>query len=104
MTETCHLKENFLTPPRKTDAQWPRSAPTRGPLGPRRTKSIARQRSEIAFEPSIGPCLRPQIMEILTFASCDKSSHQKIFIIGDNNKHATDIESCLYISSVFPES
>ena len=32
-------------------------------------KSIARQRSEIASEPSIGPCLRPQIMEIPIFSS-----------------------------------
>ena len=35
-------------------------------------KSIARQRSEIASEPSIGPCLRPQIMEIPTFSSYDE--------------------------------
>ena len=67
-------------------------------------KSIARQRSEIASEPSIGPCLRPQIMEIPTFSSFEKSVLQEIFIIGDNNRHATYIESCPYISSVFPES
>ena len=38
-------------------------------------KSIARQRSEIASEPSIGPCLRPQIMEISTFSSCEEIYH-----------------------------
>ena len=35
-------------------------------------KSIARQRSEIASEPSIGPCLLPKIIEIPIFSSYDE--------------------------------
>ena len=36
------------------------------------SKSIARQRSEIASERSIWPCLRPSFKENSTFSSCDK--------------------------------
>ena len=38
--------------------------------GPR--SAIARQRSEIVSEPSIGRCLRPLFKEISTFSSCKK--------------------------------
>ena len=47
------------------------------------SRSIARQRSEIASEPSIGPCLRPPFKEISTFSSCDKICSPVVLRIRD---------------------
>ena len=67
----CSTKDSFL-PSRKTDAQHTRSGPAWGTPSPRPASGVARQRSEISSEPSIWPCLRPQIMEIPTFSSCEE--------------------------------
>ena len=49
--------------------------------------SIARQRSEIASEPSIGPCLRPPFKEISTFSSHDKIYPSVVLQIRDVGCH-----------------